>query len=333
MPPFPPQSRHARAQRGPREAAVTATARLHFGFLDPSGRSARPFGSFGLSLDVPRTRLVLCRAERLDVSGPESKRAERYLRQIAASSGIEARYALRIEEAIPPHAGLGSGTQLALAVGSAFAALEGLGLDPREIAARLGRGARSGIGIATFAQGGAVLDEGPREGELPNLAARVPFPSAWRVLLIFDAAAQGLAGASEKAAFETLPDLPAREIEALSRGVTHGALPALAAGDFAAFCRHVGALQASMGAYFAPWQGGAYASPEVAAALDFLRREGIAGLGQSSWGPTGFAFVEGEAQGAALLGRLRTHYGQTALSFALARGRNEGAKVEISGEG
>jgi len=332
MEPFPRQSRHARASGRPHEAAVTATARLHFGFLDPSGRSARPFGSFGLSLEAPRTRLVLARAERLDVSGPEGERAERYLKQVADSAGIEAHYALRIEEAIPPHAGLGSGTQLALAVGSVFAALEGLELCPRELAARLGRGARSGIGIATFAQGGAVLDEGPRQGELPKLAARVPFPLAWRVLLIFDAAAQGLAGASESAAFETVPDIPAREIEALSRAVTHGALPALASGDFAAFCHHVGALQACMGAYFAPWQGGAYASPEVADALGFLREEGIVGLGQSSWGPTGFAFVEGEAQGEALLGRLRNHFSQTALSFLLARGRNEGAKVEISGQ-
>ena len=87
MKPFPPQSRHGKAPGAPREVAVTATARLHFGFLDPSGRTARPFGSFGLSLDVPRTRLVLCRAERLTVSGPEGERAERYLRQIAASCG------------------------------------------------------------------------------------------------------------------------------------------------------------------------------------------------------------------------------------------------------
>jgi predicted sugar kinase len=87
-----------------------------------------------------------------------------------------------------------------------------------------------------------------------------------------------------------------------------------------------------MGAYFAPWQGGAYVSPQVAAALGFLRKEGIVGLGQSSWGPTGFAFVEDEAQGAALLGRLRNRCRYPALCFALARGRNEGAKVEISGE-
>ena len=81
------------------------------------------------------------RRERFTVIGPESERAERYLRKIAASCEADAAYDLKIEEAIPPHAGLGSGTQLALAVGSAFAALEGLRLAPQEIAARLGRGA------------------------------------------------------------------------------------------------------------------------------------------------------------------------------------------------
>ena len=326
---FPRQPRHAKAAGRQREAIVTATARLHFGFLDPSGRSARPFGSFGLSLDSPRTRLVLRRAERFAVSGPEGERAGRYLNEIAASCGIEATYALHIDAAIPPHAGLGSGTQLALAVGSAFAALEGLHLEPQEIAARLGRGTRSGIGIATFAEGGAVLDEGPRQGNLPRLASRVPFPPSWRALLIFDEETKGLAGVSETLAFETLADFPAREIEALSRAITQGALPALAARDFATFCRHVGDLQACMGAYFAPAQGGVYASPRVAEALAWLRNEGIIGLGQSSWGPTGFAFAASRAEGEDLLGRLRARFKHPGLSFALVQGRNEGAKVEI----
>src|SRR5665811_1533558 len=97
-----------------------------------------------------------------------------------------------VEDAIPSHAGLGSGTQLALAVGSAFAAAEGLKLSPLDIAGRLERGARSGIGITTFEAGGAVLDSGPSEGALPQLIARVPFPEAWRVLLIFDPEVKGL---------------------------------------------------------------------------------------------------------------------------------------------
>jgi len=170
---FPAQPKSVSEARS-RRVRVTTTARLHFGFLDPSGRGKSPFGSFGLSLDRPLTRLTLKAAETFTVSGPERERAGRYLKSIVESCGVAQTYDLRIEEAIPPHAGLGSGTQLALAVGSAFAALEGISLDPQEIAARLGRGARSGIGIATFAQGGVVLDSGPLKGGLPKLVSRLP---------------------------------------------------------------------------------------------------------------------------------------------------------------
>lgn len=329
---FTAQSQGASKTRVPsRQARVAATARLHFGFLDPSGRGARPFGSFGLSLDQPKTRLVLTPARTFQVSGPERERAEPYLKGIAQSCGIDAAYKLHIEEAIPPHAGLGSGTQLALAVGSAFAALEGLSLDPQEIAARLGRGTRSGIGIATFAQGGAVLDGGPGAGKLPQLISRLPFPDAWRVLLIFDAASSGLAGASETAAFEELPGFPERETEELYRRIMQGALPALAAADFQTFCEHVGYLQTCMGAYFAPLQGGPYASQRVGEVLEWLRSEGVIGLGQSSWGPTGFVFAASAAEGEVLLGRVRARVKHQGLSFALAQGRNDGAKIEARG--
>jgi beta-RFAP synthase len=314
-----------------RRARVSTTARLHFGFLDPSGRSPNPFGSFGLSLDRPKTILKLAPARTFQVSGPERDRALRYLKSIAQSCGIEAAYKLHIEEAILPHSGLGSGTQLALAVGSAFGALEGVPLDAPEIAVRLGRGARSGIGIATFAQGGAVLDSGPRPGRLPDLVTRLPFPDEWRVLLIFDKEAKGLAGPSETAAFDALPDFTESETAELHRSVVEGALPALAARDFAAFCEHVGYLQGRMGAYFAPLQGGgAYTSPRVKEMVDWLRGQGLTGLGQSSWGPTGFAFVASEAEGIALLDRLRAQISHPALSFDLAQGRNEGAKIETS---
>lgn len=322
----------SKARFFPRQARVTTTARLHFGFLDPSGRGERPFGSFGLALDRPKTRLTLTPARTFQASGPERERALRYLKTIAKTSGIDAAYKLHVEEAIPPHAGLGSGTQLALAVGSAFAALEGLRLEPPEIAARLGRGARSGIGIATFAQGGAVLDSGPLDGGLPELVARLPFPAEWRVILIFDPKTHGLAGSSETAAFDALPDFSKQEIAELRRRVTEAALPALAKADFDSFCEQIGYLQARMGSYFAPLQGGPYTSSRVSAATDWLRRQGLAGLGQSSWGPTGFAFVASEAEGNDLLSRLRTEINGSGLKFDLAKARNVGAKVETGAD-
>ncbi len=311
----------------PQAVTVTTSARLHFGFLDPSGRGPRPFGSFGLAIDRPKTRLSLKRAQSCTVTGPEAGRAERYLRRMAATLDVAHGYALDILDAIPPHAGLGSGTQLALAVGSAVAALEAVSMSPRDIAKSLGRGGRSGIGIAAFEQGGVVLDSGPCDGTLPDLVARVPFPAEWRVLLILDPGAQGLAGPDEAQAFQALPDFPESKSRDLRRRVTEAALPAVARADFDAFCREVAALQAEMARYFGPQQGGAYVSPRVASAQGWLAGRGLTGLGQSSWGPTGFAFVASEAEAQGLVEEMRRDRRFAGLTFELARGRNERATV------
>ncbi|MEM7192095.1 MAG: beta-ribofuranosylaminobenzene 5'-phosphate synthase family protein [Pseudomonadota bacterium] len=306
---------------------VTTTARLHFGFFDPSGRTSEPFGSFGLSLDEPATRLNLRHAQEDHAQGPESERAARYLTAMKRAHGVERAYGLDIAEAIPPHAGLGSGTQLALALGAAFSAIENLNLSPAQIAEMLGRGARSGIGIATFKTGGAVIDSGPAHGALPQLIARAPFPDGWRVLLIFDAGTKGLQGADEVAAFETSPIYPEDARTALCARVVERALPALERGDFDVFCEEVGHLQARMGDYFAPSQGGVFTSPDVGTVLEALRARGIAGVGQSSWGPTGFAFAETEQDGQRLLALATQADKSGSLRFVLAKGRNEGAKI------
>lgn len=310
-------------------ATVVATARLHFGFLDPSGKGPRPFGSFGLALDRPRTKLTLRREAEFSVTGEESGRAAHYLRSLAMAHGALGGYALDIEEAIPPHSGLGSGTQLALAVGVALAALESLPIDLKDIAARLGRGRRSGLGIGTFESGGVVVDGGPGPDALPPILCRLPCPAEWRVLLIFDPATAGIHGADEVAAFATLAEFPIEKTADLCRRVLLGALPALAESDFAVFSAELGNLQDVMGAYFAALQGGPLTSPAVAKALAWLKSLGITGLGQSSWGPTGFAFVASEADGQALMAEAQARPELAGLRFELAQGCNEGARLKI----
>src|SRR5262245_4698691 len=110
------------------EVLITAHARLHLGFLDLEGGLGRRFGGLGLGLEAPVTRLRLARAEVLTAEGLEARRAKAYLHRLCEAHGREPRFALTVEEAIPAHAGLGSGTQLALAVGRAFALMEGLSL-------------------------------------------------------------------------------------------------------------------------------------------------------------------------------------------------------------
>ncbi len=176
-----------------------------------------------------------------------------------------------------------------------------------------------------------MLDGGPRQGALPELISRLPFPAEWRVLLIFDADASGLAGASETAAFNSLPDFPEsvrpKSFTGASRKTRCRLWPTATSrlsASRSAICRPAWALISR------PCKAGPYASPRVSDALAWLRSEGVTGLGQSSWGPTGFAFAASEAEGEALLGRLRAHVQRPGLSFALAQGRNEGAKIETS---
>jgi beta-ribofuranosylaminobenzene 5'-phosphate synthase len=305
---------------------VKTTARLHFGFLDPSGRGPNPFGSFGLALDRPQTRLTLSRGEDWRVEGPEAERAERYLRTLAATAGLETPYQLGIDTVITPHAGLGSGTQLALAVGTAFARLEGVALSPAEIATLLGRGARSGIGIGTFTDGGLVLDAGPQGGALPPIRARLSFPDDWRVVLVFDESRAGLSGLDEVSAFATLPEFPARATAALA-GRVDTALASVETGDFDGFAAEVGALQAAMGEYFGPLQGGPFVSPGIASIMGRLRAAGVKGIGQSSWGPTGFAFAPSQAEAVALLDAIGADGAHAGLRFEIAQGRNSGAEI------
>src|ERR1700722_4337233 len=137
---------------------VRAAARLHLGFLDLNGGLGRRFGSIGLALDGPLTRLTLSRSETAQANGPDSERASSHLETLRVLFQRKGPYALTVHQAPPSHSGLGSGTTLSLAVAAAFRRLEGLRPDLRADVAALSRGERSGIGIGVFRAGGFVVD-------------------------------------------------------------------------------------------------------------------------------------------------------------------------------
>src|SRR5262249_19807722 len=154
----PALSGNANADARIARVTVTVPARLHLGFADLNGELGRRFGSLGIAIDTPRTRPSIARGERLRAEGADAPRALRHPGALVAHYSLERVLQLTIEQPIPTHIGLGSGTQLALATGAAVARLDGLDLDARAIAGLLDRGARSSIGIAPFDRGGVVLD-------------------------------------------------------------------------------------------------------------------------------------------------------------------------------
>ncbi|MFG1298751.1 beta-ribofuranosylaminobenzene 5'-phosphate synthase family protein [Xanthobacter sp. V3C-3] len=314
--------------------AVRAPARLHLGFLDLGGSTGRRFGSLGIALERPVTAVTVTRAGADSQSGPDCERAGRARDRVRTALGHAETFAVAVDSALPAHNGLGSGTQLALSVGVAVARLCGHALTARQVAVLLGRGRRSAIGMEAFEAGGVILDGGkpvggPDPGDPPPLLARLPVPENWRILLIHDRAREGLSGDAETRAMAALPPFPAEAAAHVCHLMLMQALPALALGDADGFGAVIGDWQRALGDHYAAAQGGGrFLSAGVAEAAAWLEAEGVRGVGQSSWGPTGFAIVGDVPQAEALLGSLRRRFASsTNLSFDCVRGNNRGAEI------
>jgi beta-ribofuranosylaminobenzene 5'-phosphate synthase len=307
---------------------IVAPARLHLGFLDLGGGLGRRFGSLGLAIDGFDARLRVTRAEAPDAAGPDAARARDYVALAAAGLGVSPNVRVTIATTSPAHAGFGSGTQLALAVASALARLNGIALSATDLAATVGRGARSGVGVGVFERGGFVLDGGRRvEGGIAPILLRLPFPSAWRLLLALDPERRGLHGQAEASAFTHLPSFAEALSGRLCREVLLRLLPGLVEQDFAAVSLAIGEMQRELGDYFSGAQRGRYTSPRVGDALAAVAARGMVGVGQSSWGPTGFALMKDAAQAEAMAATLSADPRFAALQFRVVVAANRGADV------
>jgi beta-ribofuranosylaminobenzene 5'-phosphate synthase len=155
---------------------VTTAARLHLGFLDFNGDPGRRFGSIGLAIDAFETSVQLREVARFETLGEERQPGARLAPRIAEHLGLDTAKKPIIASAIPAHAGLGSGTQLTMAVASAFRRFAGLRLDLIGDGRLLDRGARSGAAVL-FERGGLVVDAGRGPNtEIAPVAARETFP-------------------------------------------------------------------------------------------------------------------------------------------------------------
>lgn len=308
---------------------IEAPARLHFGFLDLHGGLGRRFGSIGLAIDAPSLALTVRPAPAAAVEGLEADRVRGYVRAAAAHLGVGEAVSVRVERAIPPHAGFGSGTQLALAVAAAMARLNGRAFSAQAFSNALDRGNRSGVGLCAFTEGGLIVDGGRGPDEAPPpVVARLAYPADWRIVLILDTAMAGVHGAREVEAFRDLPRFPERDAAEICRIVLMQILPAAVTAEPEGFGAGITRIQGLIGDHFAPHQGGRFASPAVAGALAAAAAQGVTGFGQSSWGPTGFALMPTESEARALVASLDRG---GSLRFLIARGRNTGATVAETG--
>jgi beta-ribofuranosylaminobenzene 5'-phosphate synthase len=231
---------------------------------------------------------------------------------------------------------LGSGTQLAVAIGVGLARLRRIEADPWEIALVMGRCRRSGIGVEALLSGGFIVDAGHRTDRAgserrPTIVWRRAFPAQWRFVIAVPDAVHGLSGGSEEAVFERLA--PAVRIsEEVCRLTQIGVMPALVEEEIEEFGRALTAVDRKTGEYFSDLQGGIYGNGATSRTIDALLGAGAHGAGQSSWGPAVYGLTRAsEAERVAADVRQSLRAAGDAADVFICRGRNTGALVDVAG--
>ncbi len=280
----------------PKSSVRVATgARLHFGLLD----TVAPFGGCGVMVEGLGTQITISPSRHFAVEGADELRTRRIARRLADRCGFRElpRCVVRFEQVPRAHMGLGSGTQLSLAVAEGLAAFLGRTIAPEQLAAGIAdRGHRSAVGVHGYFRGGFIAegDDAPGGSSRPTInpiACRVELPESWRVAVLLPRMQTvSISGDLETAQFTRLRPATVGQRNELRRDLTESLIPAAKDANFDAFTAAIATYNLRSGMLFAAVQGGPYNGAAVLQAVRTAERFGGRGVGQSSWGPGVFAW-------------------------------------------
>ena len=348
---------------------VRAPARVHLGMLSFGVPDTRSFGGVGVMLDRPAIHVRLRRAPRLEARGLHAERALACAQACVAGWRLgDVGCSIEIVAAPPAHVGLGSGTQLGLAVAAGMRHLFKLGpeanlppttphpaqddLEPTdhdwlfdlrdalELARVVSRGRRSCVGVYGFSRGGLIIESGRmiRENAVPDdditrdfspMVARVRLPTAWRCVLLMARDATGLSGEAERAAFARLPPVPRELTAELSRIALLELLPAAVEGKFIEFSLAVRKYGGLAGMPFQPESIKLPYAQATSDLLELLAELGCPGATQSSWGPAVMACCESLEKAGILVDRLESLGLARHHDIVIARFDTQGAVLRV----
>ena len=273
---------------------VSVGARLHIGFRNLSTTGERVFGGIGLAIANPR---VVVQVEPAPSVRCAHDRAERFAERTCRLLDL-AGASVTVDQSLPSHRGFGSGTQLALAVYAAIALAHDRTPAVRRHAPALGRGRRSGVGIATFEHGGFVVDDGHPVNaahitdpstcnwKVPPCTTQLGVPMDWRIVLVLPEVRAGRHHEVEERSMQTVLEAADPTIAATVERVLAGdVIPAIQSGNLAQFGAGIGEIDRYNGDWFAIEQAERY-RPTSGRIITILRAcPSLYGVGQSSWGP------------------------------------------------
>lgn len=324
---------------------ISTPSRLHFGLLSVGGEVERTFGGVGLMVSSPRTVIETASADRFTVGWQDAQSGVPDDISLAddGSTIAAARNAaslwfdyfgkencpslqsletlpvkLSLDNACPRHVGLGSGTQLALAVGLSLQRFFGLPEPkPNELAQALRRADRSAIGTFGFFEGGFLVDGGKTANEsVSPIDMRVDFPEHWPIAIVrfienpnLEQSSAGLHGDAEQVAFDTVAPTTEPQLQWMRSLVKDKMVPGVLSESYDVFAESVYEFGRQSGQYFAAVQGGRYASRSIAEVVETIFDAGVKAVGQTSWGPSVFAIGENWSHLQSAVSQLKKRFG------------------------
>lgn len=319
---------------------VKTPSRLHLGLIDLGGELRRIFGGIGVAINYPNVILEAQPSSSLAIEGEKSEFVKLLVERFLEKYQIEAKVTANVKQTIPEHVGLGSGTQLTLAVVTALAKLFRVKASIRSLALLMGRGQISGVGTAVFERGGFVVEGGlktqknkprlPALENLPSVIFHQPFPEDWFFVVAIPNVKRGFTDEEEVPAFRRLPSMPAQDVGKICRLTMMKLLPSLVEHDIENFGNALTQIQNIVGEYFAEVQGGKYSSSVAKECTEHMLKLGTHGVGQSSWGPTFYGLVQSENQARKLQSQVQAFLDKGVGGKAFyAKANNRGAYIKL----
>ncbi len=326
---------------------VTTPSRIHLSLIDLNGYTGRVDGGIGLMLDRPNVVFeasnsanefkIACNKYYRESIEIINEKASKIFKTLNINNK---NFFLSLRRYFPKHVGLGSKTQLSLAIATAIARLKNTSLSTEELTKVVERGGTSGIGWKGFEEGGFILDGGhdfgvgkEKESFLPSSASssapaltilRHSIPENWRFLLIIPNVKKGFYGDDEVRIFQKYAPIPKDEVNEVSHQILMKILPGIIKNDLKCFGEGLKRIQ-SIG----------FKAIEISLQhqivkdiLNFFNDYGVKAFGMSSFGPSVVCITESDAESEELRDAYYEQFGRNGEHIYLSKPNNIGAKIE-----
>ena len=248
-------------------------------------------------IDQPATKIILSHANDFLCTGHCQDRvmaiADRFKQHFGMDKLPDCKIA--VVQRPEPHTGLGTGTQLAMAVADGLQRFCNTSVSGKVLATQIAnRGKRSAVGVHGYFRGGLIFEEFTEDCDLNEIQQQVDLPPAWTVVVASPTHTQPVvSGHDEQSRFDALASSdPDRSSNELREIITTQMIPAIEQEQFEDFADAVQRYNFVSGMLFSSTQGGPYNGKFVSDNVESMKAAGAKGVGQSSWGPSVFAWFD-----------------------------------------